>query len=198
MSKAPAVRTVELFKLGLSLDRTDTITRVAKAALGGGFLAMLRAALTYQLILAVAVGPLLCCCTAGKTLASAPHQPAAPQSVGVRAPSDAASHSCCAHKRTAPKPAPEQKPAPAKPDAPSEKCPCKDGAGKAQFANAESAQTVLSTYLRTLTLDIFFSFAPLSAVEVVSETITPAGEWFFGHAPSLTEQLLYAHHNLRC
>lgn len=159
---------------------------------------MFRTVLAYHLVLAVAVGPLLCCCTVGKALANAPVAPARTHPISPRVSVASASHSCCAHKRSAPKPSGENKPAPAKPATPPGKCPCKDAAGKADVTTAEPTQSSVSLVLRALTLDTFFSFAPLPAPDVVPEAPAGSGGWRSARTSSPTEELLYAHHNLRC
>ncbi len=153
---------------------------------------MLRRALTYQLILAVAVGPLLCCCSAWKALASSPtatsrgHVPFKP-----------ASPSCCSHKQAPAKPDPVQKQAPTKPGHPTDKCPCKDGTGKIPIAQPESTQTAVSTFLLALALH---AVASLDAP--ATEAVGPSRDGAFcSHGPGArltTSDLLYAHHNLRC
>src|SRR4051812_25780825 len=105
---------------------------------------MVRRALTYQLILAVAVGPLLCCCSAGKASAASPAT--AERVAPVPPPAARTAHACCSHKET-PAKADERKPAPSKPGQPTGKCPCKDG-GNPQVTQAELAQTDLATFLR--------------------------------------------------
>ncbi len=155
---------------------------------------MLRRALTYQLILAVAVGPLLCCCSAGKLLAASP-----PVSSHSHGPTERVSHSCCSHKHQHAKSDPSEKPAPSKPGHPADKCPCKDGSGEPQATQAESAQTGVSTFLRTLTLDLIAPFIS----STIGETVASCGDGRDGgrcppHHSLTTAELLYAHHNLRC
>src|SRR5215470_5590908 len=108
---------------------------------------MLRRVLTYHLILAVAVGPLLCCCSAGRAAAS----PDTPVS-SAPAPAEPVS-SCCSHKRTPATAPPAQKPAPAKPGQPPGKCPCKDRAAKSELLQSDAVPFALATLLRTLALD---------------------------------------------
>ncbi|QEG27896.1 hypothetical protein GobsT_26600 [Gemmata obscuriglobus] len=159
---------------------------------------MLRAALTYQLILAVAVGPMLCCCSAGKTLARPSASPPASTSVVQHASVESAPHACCAHRRVAREPAHDKAPAPTKPDAPCGKCPCKDAAGKAELTHIEVAQTDLSQFLRALGFDASLSFVLLALTVPVSEPSTNPSPRRAEHAPSPADQILYAHHNLRC
>src|SRR5690606_25931325 len=115
-----------------------------------------------QLILAVAVGPLLCCCTTGKVLASAPSDsPRDPAPVKPTSP-------CCAHKQSHSKPAHEKKQTPEKPAQPDKKCPCKDGTEKAALTQSDSAQAPLSDFLRTLALDSVVPFGAPAVGEVVT------------------------------
>lgn len=158
---------------------------------------MWRRALTYQLILAVAVGPLLCCCSVGKSLAGSP--PASGTPASDRAPVTQVSHSCCSHKHHAPSKSDSgQKSAPAKPGQPTGKCPCKDGTDKSQLAQAELTQADLSTFLRVLTLDTFISFASPAPVETAPEANGLDAGGFLDYSRCPTDELLYAHHNLRC
>ncbi|MCE9562393.1 MAG: hypothetical protein K8U57_10095 [Planctomycetes bacterium] len=155
---------------------------------------MLRLALTYQLILAVAVGPMLCCCSAGKMLAASPSPHNTLGSSVNGPPAERVSHSCCSHKHQSP----AEKSTPSKPDQPKDKCPCKDGSDKAPTTQAESAQPDVSTFLRILTFDHNPSFAP-SGVEAVAYCVRELdGRWGGGHPLLTTSELLYTHHNLRC
>ena len=163
---------------------------------------MLRLALTYQLILAVAVGPLLCCCSVEKLLASPPRSASDPASLGqsrVRGSEEPVPRSCCSHKhKTAPVPSGE-KSAPSKPDAPADKCPCKDGSDHTPTTQAESSQAGTSTALRFLALDSLGAYAAPGVGELASFDVGgPADAQCLDHFFSTATQLLYAHHNLRC
>jgi hypothetical protein len=159
---------------------------------------MFRQLLTYQLILAVAAGPLLCCCTAGRLLASvaAPSSPAPHAAVAAEATAP-----CCAHKRPPAQPAPDRKhsdeaPAPSKPG---DKCPCKDGSGKPQAVPAGAASAEFSTLLRAVaSLDL-----PTPSGLDADLLPAPCGvESDQGRGPNAalpsTADLLFAHHNLSC
>lgn len=159
---------------------------------------MVRAAITYQLILAVAVGPLLCCCTAGRALAGRPANSDGPRHAGPLTPGKPVTHSCCGHKRSAPQSASDQNPAPAKPSPPAGKCPCKDSVAKAELTQPETVDSNLSTFLRALTLDTYLLFGPFPATRLAHKTDARGVGGCPGHTPSVTEELLYAHHNLRC
>ncbi len=163
---------------------------------------MLRLALTYQLILAVAVGPLLCCCSAGKLLASSPrsaNNSSTPGQSRVRGSEESPPHSCCSHKhKTAPVPS-DGKSAPSKSDAPADKCPCKYGSDQPQATQAESAQTSTSTFLRFLALDAVGAFVSPGVGELAASGVGgPTDAQCLDHFFSTAAQLLYAHHNLRC
>lgn len=164
-----------------------------------GLVSMFRRALTYQLILAVAVGPLLCCCSAGKSLAGthqtrSAHQTPTPKT--DHAPVERVSHSCCSHKHAPAKSDADHTSPPAKPGQPDGKCPCKEGGDK-QAVQVEPAQTAVTTFLRTLAFD-----APVLFVfPVVPVTLAVAGlddSRPTGRLTSPTGEILYAHHNLRC
>ena len=159
---------------------------------------MLRRVLTYQLILAVAVGPLLCCCSAGKVLAGSPQISKSPAPGGARVPVERVSHACCSHKHQPANSDPGQKSAPSKPAAPADKCPCKDGSDKTQTAQLESAQGGLSSFLRVIALDLD-TVGPFGIPTAVASG--PCGSACRSRAagPHLTTaELLYAHHKLRC
>jgi hypothetical protein len=145
-------------------------------------------ALAYPLILAVAVGPLLCCCTAGRVLAAAkPPRPEAPGQ-GSRA------HACCAHKQHAPQKPADPKPAPAKPAHP---CPCKDGAGKVQAVPAATPAADPNEHLRTVSLDLVApaSNTGLPGLAVSCEPGAACGP----PTPFLSvSDLLFSQHRLRC
>ena len=162
---------------------------------------MLRRALTYQLIFAVAVGPLLCCCTAGRLLAApAPllvgsaattTTPAVPRSTG----------SCCAQKHKSEKPSPDrdhggQKPAPSKPG---DKCPCKDDPSKTDSAQAATLSADVSTFLRTLTFDLAALFETAEGAFRLIQCDRSFDDSRGPNAPLVsTADLLFAHHKLRC
>ena len=160
---------------------------------------MLRLALTYQLILAVAVGPLLCCCSAGKALAGSRSTSKAPASSPARVPAKPAVHSCCSPKHQPAKSDPGHKSAPSNHGRPAEKCPCQDGPGKAPTAQADSTHSDLSTFLRTLAFDTTGpSVHPSSGVTVASFVGGCDGTRCLDHPLLTTAELLYAHHKLRC
>lgn len=154
---------------------------------------MLRLALTYQLILAVAMGPLLCCCSAGKSLAGSP---SANSTQPAHVPTERVSHSCCSHKPAPAKSDSGHKSSPSKPTQPAGKCPCKEGGDK-QVTQVEPAKTSVSTFLRIFLLDAIVLFVS----PVTPETLTVADlddASRLGRFTSPTGEILDAHHNLRC
>lgn len=159
---------------------------------------MFRRALIYQLIFAVAVGPLLCCCSAGKLLAGSHPVSGTPASTHSHAPAQRVSHSCCSHKHQPAKADPSQKPVPSKPGHPADKCPCKDGGGEPQTTEAESVPTVVLNFLRALTLDPVAPFMSSAIGETISSCVDGQDGWRYPPHPLATAELLYAHHNLRC
>lgn len=159
---------------------------------------MFRLALTYQLILAVAVGPLLCCCSAGRLVAATAPQPVIPTEP---APTHRAPAPCCAHKH---QPAPVDAPrddggkSPAAPK-PADKCPCKDGSSKDRTDQTETFSTDVAALLRTLSLDLVASALLLEhPCDVADAGADPGGTRGSSAAPLSTADLLFAHHNLRC
>jgi hypothetical protein len=162
---------------------------------------MFRRALTYQLILAVAVGPLLCCCTTGQLLAS-PFRPAGPAPVSQSSAGTARITSpCCAHKHQPAKSKQDRghsdhKPAPSKPG---EKCPCKDDSSKSKAVEAETLSVGASTLLRVLTLDFFAPFLTVDGTSCLTRLSQEAlGSRGWNASLLSTADLLFAHHNLRC
>lgn len=156
---------------------------------------MFRQLLTYQLIVAVAVGPLLCCCTTDRLLASATaHLGSA--GLPTQAPVSAANtHSCCSHKHHSPTPdssdhAPDPSKAPVK-------CPCKDGTETPRAVPVEATSADVSTILLSLdpsSLSAFVSTIPCPSQ--CGHKLLSYRVW--NSALPSTDDLLYAHHNLRC
>lgn len=162
---------------------------------------MFRRALTYQLILAVAVGPLLCCCTTGQLLAS-PFRPAGPAPISQSSAGTARITSpCCAHKHQPAKSKQDRghsdhKPAPSKPG---EKCPCKDDSSKSKAVEAETISVGASTFLRALTLDLVGPFLTVDGASCLTRLSQEAlGSRGWNASFLSTADLLFAHHNLRC
>jgi hypothetical protein len=159
---------------------------------------MLRQALSYQLVVAVAFGPLFCCCTTGRLLASSTSRAPTNADIGkIASPTLLAS--CCAHKRpvksrnTEPE-QPDKKSDPAKP---TEKCPCKENSTNPITAQAGSNAND-SQLLGTLALESSgtFELAPvLSAMNGCGHDRTTRG--VNASLPS-KDDILFAHHNLRC
>jgi hypothetical protein len=145
----------------------------------------------------VAVGPLLCCCTAGRVLASVVPVPAEPQQSQSPLPDvpaqRASTHSCCAHKHqrtqkpAAPKP---------KPSKPGEQCPCKDGASKVQ-ATPTTSTPDLTEQLRVTSLD-FVAPEPGAAAFALSNGHDPGGAGFRALPFLSSSDLLFSQHKLRC
>ena len=160
---------------------------------------MFRWALTYQLILAVAVGPLLCCCTAGRLAASPARQtsPATPQSA---APKARIASSCCAHKHqpTTSNQARghDHKQTPLKP---AEKCPCKGDSGKADKIQTEVTSADAWTLLRALSSHSVVPFELVDGTSrpIVFEQVAASCRGPNASLPS-TADLLFSHHKLRC
>ena len=160
---------------------------------------MFRRLLTYQLILAVAVGPLLCCCTTGRLLASS-SQPAGSAPTPRSSAPAATTSPCCAHKHQPAKPNSDRghsdpQPVPSKPG---EKCPCKDGSGT-QDTIQEVTSVDVSTLLRVVTIDLDTLFRVVDCTSCPSRfgQETSASRGVNASLPS-TADLLFAHHKLRC
>src|SRR5215207_3231433 len=124
---------------------------------------MLRRSVTYLLILSVAAGPMLCCCTAGRLHAASPSHP---ESTSSKAPSSRpkVSHSCCSQKQRVTDAEVGQKTSPTKPapQKPTEKCPCKDkdSTDKAKVSPQASTSADVNSLLRlALSFDVVNVFA---------------------------------------
>jgi hypothetical protein len=148
---------------------------------------MLRAVLTYPLIFALAAGPLLCCCTAGRALGS--HAFAStPSSAPVSNPATVG-HSCCGHKK-------QKSPAHPRPAKPVQ-CPCKDGANKIQATQSTTSAADLLEKVRTASPDY-----PVLAVMLAHDILPAEGANRACHGPSSlfpsAADLLFSHHRLRC
>jgi len=155
---------------------------------------MFRTLLIYPLLLAVAFGPLLCCCTVGRALAAALQTPAKTSRPETPVPgSPALVHPCCAHKHQ-----PAHKPADPKPTPPDPgPCPCKDGANKVQATQPADTVAELTEYLRILCVDLVtpVSGAGLLAPVALRDGRTACGPPLSFLSPS---DLLFAQHKLRC
>lgn len=159
---------------------------------------MLRRVLTYQLILAVAVGQFFCCCATANVTVRTSAKTKTLSHESTRGQSEIVSHSCCSHKHA--KLSSEQKPASEKPDSdqkPVEKCPCKDGAGKTPITQPETTQSATSALLQTLTLEAIAPFdLPATETDACGCDESSLSHYFCAHLTAA--ELLYAHHNLRC
>ncbi len=147
---------------------------------------MFRLVLTYQLVLGLLVGPMLCCCTAARLGHEA----------GTTARSQLASEksgrkSCCGEERSQ---GSHQKAPGEKPSDPS-KCPCKDGAAKAvTVPEGASAQADLLSHLGEV-------LAALDLPACLDAAVTPLREGKpadRGSSFLSVADILFAHHNLRC
>lgn len=144
---------------------------------------MFRVVLIHQLVLAVLVGPMLCCCTTARL----GHEPSRPSQSG----DGSIPKHCCGGSKSSEsgQPAPGGKPVEP------EKCPCKIAPQTAvampeQAASAADTLTQLTAGLATLDHPITLhgpalSGRPTSFVAARSSTLS-------------TDDILYAHHNLRC
>ena len=145
---------------------------------------MFRLVLIHQLVLAVLVGPMLCCCTAARLGHDA--------SAGQWSDAPSGRKPCCGGRDSS---APgSHAPGEQRPSEPP-KCPCKDGPAKvvavpeAPVSSAD-AVTLLTAGLVTLELPVGLD-ATLGAARSAPR--------FDNRSSSLsTADLLFAHHNLRC
>jgi hypothetical protein len=153
---------------------------------------MLRALLTYPLIVALAVGPLLCCCTAGRVLGSSQAPKNLPQPVPAQKPAKVG-HSCCAHKNQPSEKPASPKPAPSKPG----QCPCKDGASKVQATSSVSNPVDQAEQVRPIAPDFFTPIVSSGIGVCTADRLTWARYGPSSLFPSASD-LLFWHHKLRC
>jgi hypothetical protein len=153
---------------------------------------MFRRVLSYHLVFALAAGPLLCCCTAGRALASAMSAPFTMSDLRQGSPTIHAESPCCVLKKFGKKGNTGRKPS--EPN----HCPCKGGNGQQVKIQPETTSTD-ATPTRVLALDYSaaYVFAGVDAAISLgrSESRTGCGTSLFC-PPTL--DLLFAHHNLRC
>lgn len=170
---------------------------------------MIRRLLTYQLILVVAVGPLLCCCTVERLRGAESSSPVSTNKTDPSpqtAPTETAraSHSCCGHKKQkAEKPkhdnkSPEQHPL----EKPGEKCPCKGKTTEqANVVAADGGSLQISAFVRAISVldQPFGVFLHTTPPTLSLGVCGNAGDLRTCSATRLsTEDLLFVHHNLRC
>ena len=150
---------------------------------------MLKAILTYQLLVSFAAGPLLCCCTTTQLTAALSPPP-------TRTESAPASHRGCCHGH---QPTKKGTPAQDAPEKPGDKapCPCKESPSQVDPALPERDTSGAALTLRTLAFDCV-------AVTDFSGAFNLSPVFPSGHDPSAPTQhlstgdILFAHHNLRC
>ena len=144
---------------------------------------MLRLVVIHQLVLSLIVGPMLCCCTTARL----GHGSARTSQAGDQSKRK----SCCGESRSdgSGRSAPGDKPAEP------EKCPCKS-APQAVVAVPEQAVTAADV-LTQLTAGLATLDAPITSHVPVSTGRSTA--FLDARSSALsTDDLLYAHHNLRC
>lgn len=144
---------------------------------------MFRLVVIHQLVLSLIVGPMLCCCTTAR--------------LGRDVKSDAraataADHSrtqtCCGHGRT------PTEDGPSKPTDPA-KCPCNDSPANVSAvpeATTQAADALAVVWLGTAALDL-----PAS-LELRPGLTRPAARFAHRSSGLSPDDLLFAHHNLRC
>jgi hypothetical protein len=146
--------------------------------------------LVYPLILALAFGPLVCCCTAGKAIAAwMPEEPKGPES--ARFNRTLQTHSCCSHKKDQKPDAP--KPAPAKP---ADKCPCKDSPKKVQAIVLAVSAADPGEWVRGTSVDL--TGCPFLPAFSRVASVDPGATTDCSRSFTSTSELLFSQHRLRC
>jgi hypothetical protein len=162
--------------------------------------------LSYHLIFALAAGPLLCCCTVGRVLASTQAHPTKsdPDSQQLAEVPQLTSP-CCAHKHKLANKSPkygnvDTKSLPAEPEPKQgEQCPCKDTSSNPRTIQTQTLSPDGSTTLRLLAYDLVTYFAPFDTTAELIHAGLGANTNACRNASFLSSaELLYAHHNLRC
>jgi hypothetical protein len=142
---------------------------------------MLRRVLSAYLAFLMAAAPCLCCCTAGRLMATPPTQPAEPQP------------SCCCHEGS-PQSDPAPIPLPPPPDSP-DRCPCREHQEKQALVGPAGDLNSLRLTFRLPHFDAadFLPAMPEPALTADINRLLHRREPF----PSSTD-LLFVHHRLRC
>lgn len=145
---------------------------------------MFRLVLIHQLVLAVLVGPMLCCCTAARL----GHDPVTTHSSNT----ESGPKTCCGGRDSSSHES--QTPGDKQPTAPA-KCPCKDGPVKALAAPTTSDAT--TDTIVSLSTGLVALYLPVSLDDAYgTDHALPRSD---DRSSSLsTADLLFAHHNLRC
>jgi hypothetical protein len=151
--------------------------------------------LSYHLVFTLAAGPLLCCCTAGRALASTIAGPVTTSDFRREISTLRAESPCCALKNEAKKGSTGRKPSG---PIPTDHCPCKGGNGQQAKIQPETSSPDTSS-ARAPALDSLagygFAGVDVALPQCWSESGTDRGT--ISSLPS-TFDLLFAHHNLRC
>jgi hypothetical protein len=151
--------------------------------------------LSYHLVFTLAAGPLLCCCTVGRALASTMVVPVSTSDFRQATPTIHAESPCCALKKNAAnKGSTGQKPSGQNP---TDHCPCKGGSQQVKIQSEITSTDASQTRVLALDTSAVFGF---DGVAVALPQSRPECRADFGTNSSLpsTFDLLFAHHNLRC
>lgn len=144
---------------------------------------MFRLVLIYQLVLSLLVGPVLCCCAATRL----GHEPSSPT------PSSSKSERkhCCGESpsKDTGRSTPDEKP-----NGP-EKCPCKDAPGSA--VTVPETPVTMTDALTVFAGGLLAFDAPLP-VDGSFASSRRAIQLGYRSSALTSDDLLYAHHNLRC
>lgn len=144
---------------------------------------MLRLVVIHQLVLSLIVGPMLCCCTTARL-----GRDAKPDAYAASTANHSHTQTCCGHGQT------PKEDGPSKPTDPA-KCPCKDSPAKVSVvpeATTQAADTLAVVWLGTAALDL-----PVS-LELRPGLTRPAARFTHRSSGLSADDLLFAHHNLRC
>jgi hypothetical protein len=144
---------------------------------------MFRLVVIHQLVLSLIVGPMLCCCATARL-----GRDAKPDARATASTDHSHSRTCCGHGQ---KPSDGGRPKPTDPA----KCPCKD-------SPAKTTTVPEATVSATDTLSFVSAGTPALDLPVLLDQrpglSRPAARFNHRSACPSADDLLFAHHNLRC
>lgn len=149
---------------------------------------MFRLVLIHQLVLALLVGPMLCCCSAARL----GHHSGSTSRTSTPVEKAPRKH-CCGGEQKSPD-GDRKAPGDQKPGGPAN-CPCKDAPAK--VASVPEAPSASSDSLTFLSAGVSLFDLPLT-LDGPAHGARPAPHFDLRSSSVSTADLLFAHHNLRC
>jgi hypothetical protein len=146
---------------------------------------MLRLVVTHQLVLSLLVGPMLCCCTTARLGSDA-------SSARVAGTADTSRPKHCCGEGQKPSDRGRHAPGERSPSDPV-KCPCKDYPAVVAVSEPTAGSADLSSLLAASDATHGLPAAPVRPV-----TTRPPPRFDLRSSSTLTADLVFSHHNLRC